>query len=245
MSGVQSVERAFALLATLAGRGGSLSIGEAASATGMPLATAHRILATLVEAGYVRRVAERRYALGFGLVPLGAAAGAMAGAGAEAALTGLVDALGETANLAVLDGDQVAYVAQVPGRHTMRMFTEVGRRVHPHCTAVGKVLLARRTDEEVTALLQRTGMPAMTPHTLDSPEAFLAALGDVRRDGHALDAEEQEVGVRCVAVAVPSTALPLAVSVSAPAARMDEEQVARAVPHLTRTAHALAHDLAG
>ena len=53
-------------------------------------------------------------------------------------LTRLVDDLGETANLAMLEGDEIVYVAQVPSRHSMRMFTEVGRRVRPHCTAVGK-----------------------------------------------------------------------------------------------------------
>ncbi|GGF40610.1 IclR family transcriptional regulator [Marmoricola endophyticus] len=243
MPGVQSVERAFALLTTIAESGGSLPINEAAAGAGVPLATAHRILGTLVATGHVRRDADRRYALGFGLVPLGTAAGSTAGLGAEHALAGLVDALGETANLALLDGDRIAYVAQAPGRHRMRMFTEVGRRVHPHCTAVGKVLLARRENDEVRDLLARTGLPRMTPQTITSTEDFLAALRTVRETSYAVDSEEQEVGVRCVAVAVPDVALPLAVSVSAPAARLDDEQVARAVPHLVRAADVLSRDL--
>ena len=96
-------------------------------------------------------------------------------------LAHLVDEIGETANLAMLDGDQVAYVAQVPGRHSMRMFTEVGRRVLPHCTAVGKALLAASSDDEVRALLARTGMPRHTPHTLTEPGKLLAQLRRVRR----------------------------------------------------------------
>ena len=119
--GVQSVHRALDLLEVVAARGGTLTIGEIATLTGIPLPTAHRLLRTLVDRGYMRQAPDRRYALGFRLVPLGASASSMVGAGTERVLGRVVDALGETANLAMLDGDRVAYVAQVPGRHAMRL----------------------------------------------------------------------------------------------------------------------------
>ena len=245
--GVQSVHRSLDLLETVAARGGTLTIGEIAAATGVPLPTTHRLLRTLVDRGYMRQLPDRRYALGFRLVPLGASASSMVGAGAERQLARLVDALGETANLAMLDGDVVAYVAQVPGRHSMRMFTEVGRRVQPHCTAVGKALLATSPDVEVRALLGRTGMARHTDHTLTDVPAFLAALDQVRARGYALDEGEQEVGVRCVAVAVPhrsdGATVRLALSISGPAPRMSDELVAEAVPLLRRTAATLAEDV--
>ena len=241
--GVQSVHRALDLLEVVAARGGTLTIGEIAAATGVPLPTAHRLLRTLVDRGYMRQTADRRYALGFRLVPLGASASSMVGAGTERVLARLVDALGETANLAMLDGDRVAYVAQVPGRHAMRMFTEVGRRVHVHCTAVGKALLARSPEEEVRALVGRTGLPRQTEHTLTEPDDFLAELTAVRERGYAVDEGEQEVGVRCVAVALPDAALRLAVSVSGPAPRMTDELLAQAVPLLRDAAAGLAADL--
>ena len=159
-------------------------------------------------------------------------------------LSHLVDEIGETANLAMLDGDQVAYVAQAPGRHSMRMFTEVGRRVQPHCTAVGKALLAATTDEEVRALLPRTGLPRHTPHTVTDPDEFLAQLGRVRDSGYAMDEGEQEVGVRCIAVKVPESTLPLAMSVSGPAPRMTDDLVADAFPVLRAAAASFAADLA-
>jgi Bacterial transcriptional regulator len=68
----------------------------------------------------------------------------------------LVEVLGESANLAVLNGTQIVYVAQAPGRHAMRMFTEVGRRVSPHCTAVGKALLALMPSHRIHDILERT-----------------------------------------------------------------------------------------
>lgn len=160
-------------------------------------------------------------------------------------LTRLVDDLGETANLAMLEGDEIVYVAQVPSRHSMRMFTEVGRRVRPHCTAVGKALLAQLADEQVEAIVRRTGMPVHTPNTITEPDQLAKELVSVRRQGYAIDDGEQEVGVRCVAVAVSDTATRIAISVSGPAPRMTTDMVRRAVPTLNRTAAALAADLAG
>ncbi len=241
---VQSVERALDLLEEVAARGGALTIGEIAAATGIPLPTTHRLLRTLVERGYMRQGPDRRYALGFRLLPLSSVANGMVGAGAERALARLVDALGETANLALLDGDHVVYVAQCPGRHSMRMFTEVGRRVDAHCTAVGKAMLATFPDDDVAARLGRAGLSRHTEHTITDLDALLAQLADIRRGGHALDEGEQEVGVRCVAVAVPGPTLRLGVSVSGPAPRMTDDLIEHAVPLLRAAAGSLASALA-
>ena len=238
--GVQSVRRAMDLLEVVAARGGSLTIGEIASLTGIPLPTAHRLLRTLVDRGYMRQTPDRRYALGFRLVPLGASASAMVGVGTERVLGRVVDALGETANLAMLDGDRVAYVAQVPGRHSMRMFTEVGRRVHPHCTAVGKAVLSAAPETDVRALLARTGLPRHTASTITDIDEFLAQLDAVRERGYALDEGEQEVGVRCLAVRLPGSAVQMGLSISGPAPRMTDDLLAEAVPILRAAARDLA-----
>lgn len=135
------------------------------------------------------------------------------------ALTALVEATGETANMAVLDGDRAVYLAQVPSKHSMRMFTEVGRRVHVHCTAVGKALAASLPESDVRALLARAGTPAQTPNTLTDVDQLVAHLG------FATDEAEQELGVRCVAVPVPDAPAPVALSVSGPSARFTPEVV--------------------
>ena len=159
-------------------------------------------------------------------------------------LARLVDELGESANLAMLDTDQVVYVAQVPSRHSMRMFTEVGRRVFPHCTAVGKAMLAEVPEHRVRELLARTGMSRYTPNTITEPDDFVQALAQVAQQGYAVDEGELEVGVRCVAVSVPDVPATLAISLSGPAARMTPELVQRAVPLLTDAGEALSRDLA-
>jgi IclR family acetate operon transcriptional repressor len=232
-TGVQSLHRALDVVEVVAAGGGHLTIGEIAAATDVPLPTAHRLLRTLVDRGYMRQLPNRRYALGFRLVPLGATAGSMAGADTEVVLGALVDALGETANLAVLSGLRAEYVAQVPSRHAMRMFTEVGRQVDLHCTGVGKALLSQLDDERVRQIVERRGMRRQTEHTHTTVPDLMADLATVRSRGYALDEQEQEVGVRCVAVpAGPGPTASMAVSVSGPLTRMNNDLVERAVPLL-------------
>lgn len=241
--GVQSLDRAFGLLELMAAAGGDVALSELAAASGLPLPTIHRLVRTLVASGYVRQLPSRRYALGPRLIGLGDAASRMLGSWARPQLAALVDEVGETANMAMLDGDAVVYVAQVPSRHAMRMFTEVGRRVPAHCTGVGKALLARLPTAQVRALLARTGMAPQTEHTITEPDRLVRELDRVRRQGYAVDDAEQELGVRCVAVAVPGGPSTTALSVSGPAARVTWQAVARIAPVLQRAAAALAGDL--
>ncbi|MFD3452539.1 IclR family transcriptional regulator [Streptomyces sp. NPDC058691] len=237
--GVQSLERAFDLLERMADAGGEVGLSELSTSSGLPLPTIHRLMRTLVDCGYVRQQPNRRYALGPRLIRLGETASRLLGTWARPYLAELVDATGETANMALLDGDEVVYVAQVPSRHSMRMFTEVGRRVLPHSTGVGKALLAHVPPEEVRALLGRTGMPAATERTITDPDAFLAELAHIREQGYAVDDNEQEIGVRCLAVTVPGSPTAAAISVSGPAGRVTEAATEKIVPVLQAAARHL------
>ncbi|MEV5320151.1 IclR family transcriptional regulator [Streptomyces sp. NPDC052687] len=242
--GVQSLERAFDLLERMADAGGEVGLSELSASSGLPLPTIHRLMRTLVACGYVRQQPNRRYALGPRLIRLGESAARLLGTWARPHLARLVEETGETANMALLDGDEIVYVAQVPSKHSMRMFTEVGRRVLPHSTGVGKALLAGFPDDEVRALLARTGMPAATDKTITTPEGFLAALEDVRRLGYAVDDNEQEIGVRCLAVPVPDSPTTAAISISGPAGRVTEAATERIVPALQQVARELSAALA-
>ena len=239
--GVQSLERAFDVLELMAAAGGEIAVSRLAAESGLPVPTIHRIVRTLVANGYVLQMPSRRYTLGPRLIGLGASAAQTVEAWASPHLRALAEAAGETANLAMLDVDQVVYVAQASStRHTVRMFTEVGRRVHAHSTGVGKVLLAQLPDDEVREVVVTAGMPATTEHTITDVDQFLAEMGRVREQGYAVDDGEQELGVRCVAVAVPGV-LSSAVSVSGPASRVTAE----AVPALAVLLHGAADSLAG
>ncbi|MGB5934338.1 MAG: IclR family transcriptional regulator, partial [Ornithinimicrobium sp.] len=218
--GVQSLGRAFTILETIADAGGVVSLSELAGSTGLPLPTIHRLVRTLVDLGYVRQEASRQYSLGPRLIRLGEVTSQRITAWSRPHLEPVVKQLGESVNLATMDGDRIVYIGNVmPSQNSMRMFTEVGRRVDAHATAVGKAILASEPEADVQALLARSGLDAHTEHTIDSVEQFLAELARARVTGYAVDNEEQEVGVRCVAVAVPAAGHRLAVSMSGPLSR--------------------------
>ena len=241
--GVQSVERTFELLELMAEAGGEVALSQLAASSGLPLPTIHRIMRTLVGGGYVRQQPSRRYALGPRLIRLGETASRTLGAWARPYLTELTEVTGETSNMAVLDGDQVVYVAQAPSRHSMRMFTEVGRRVDVHCTAVGKAILAQLPEETVEQVLARAQMKPQTERSITTVDAMRTELGVIRDQGYAVDDGEQEIGVRCLAVAVPGSPSNAAISISGPETRMGLIAVDEVVPLLTRAAKVLAREM--
>src|SRR3954447_18864806 len=171
---VQSVERVFELLEIIADAGGEISLSDLAAVAGLPMPTIHRLLRTCVTLGYARQLPSRRYALGARLIPLGERAGRQLGRVAQPQLHQLVRQLGETANMALLDGDQVVYVAQQPSPHAMRMFTEVGRRADLHDTGVGKAILGQLEDADIRGILGRVGMPTPTVHSHGTVESLMA-----------------------------------------------------------------------
>lgn len=244
-SGVQSVERVFELLELITDAGGEVTLSELASSTDLPLPTIHRLLRTLVAKGYARQLPNRRYALGARLIRLGEGANKQLGVLARPQLKSLVDQLGETANMAMLDSDMVVYIAQVPSPHSMRMFTEVGRRAHMHDTGVGKAILAQLSNDVVRGIVERVGLPTHTTRSVSNVEELLVDLERIRDRGYSIDEQEQELGVRCFAIAVPDSPTPTAISVSGPVSRVDEKFADRAVPILQDIALAISKELRG
>jgi DNA-binding IclR family transcriptional regulator len=225
---VQSLERAFDLLEALAS-GGELGVTELANRTGLVPSTAHRLLHTLTKRGYVTQSPETgRYLLGYKVVEV--ASGLehrrerLRGV-ARPHLEGIQRATGETVNLVVLEADRVVYIDQVEGSRNVRMFTTVGTSVLAHSTGSGKAIMAFGPPEAPAALYGDRELEQLTNRTLTT----LAALEDdfkrIRSRGYALDNEEHEEGVGCVAAAVfDHTGRPCAaISVSGPTARILHE----------------------
>jgi DNA-binding IclR family transcriptional regulator len=225
---VQSLERAFDLLEALSA-GGELGVTELANRTGLVPSTAHRLLHTLTKRGYVTQSPETgRYLLGYKVVEV--ASGLehrreRLRAVARPHLEGIQRATGETVNLVVLEADRVVYIDQVEGSRNVRMFTTVGTSVLAHTTGSGKAIMAFGPAEAPAALYGDRELERLTKRTLTT----LAALEDdfkrIRRRGYALDNEEHEEGVGCVAAPVfDHTGRPCAaISVSGPTARILHE----------------------
>ena len=233
---VQSVVRAFALLELMSEANGVMGVTELGRLSGMAPPTVHRLMRTIVDLGYARQVSSRQYVLGPKLSALGSSATSVLGLWAGPVLRQLVDEVEESANFAVLEGHEVVYVAQAPGRHSMRMFTETGRRAAAHATAVGKAILADLPDDTIDVMFAPSAMASQTQNTITSLPTLKRELRAVRRRGYATDEEEQEVGVRCVAVAIPDSTVLGAVSISGPAGRMTEDVIDAAIPKLRHAA---------
>lgn len=243
---VQSVDRAIDLLEVMARSDRPLGIGELAAATGLAQGTAHRLLRTLQTRGYVRRDAARKYSLGAAAFVLGDAAQRSLARSARPHLAELVKLSGETANLAVLEGDEVVYLAQVPSPHSLRMFAEVGRHVPVHTTAVGKVLLAAIPTDRAMALVTRTGLAPQTPNSITDLDAFMHEVAATRERGWAADEGEQEIGVRCAAVPVGrGSAVVAAMSVSGPSDRFAGVETPGLLEQMARIAEEFATTVMG
>ncbi len=246
---VQSVERTLDLLEALANAQGEISITHLAARTGLHVSTVHRLLATLVHRGYVRQNRETaRYYLGSKLALLGEGAPRYTELRLQAqpALQSLTDIVNETSNLVVLEDTAAVYIDQVQCKQVVRLFTAIGNRVPLQCTAAGKVLLAWLLPDTRDRVVDRLEFRTYTPRTLASRSAVLATLENVRRGGYALDEEEYQLGVRCVAVPVvdgDGTAV-AAISVSAPANRLNRARALEILPALRRAATTVASGLA-
>ncbi|WP_298326935.1 IclR family transcriptional regulator [Haloactinopolyspora sp.] len=244
-NGVQSVERALDIIESLANADGELGLTDLVTATGLPLATVHRLLTTLVGRGYVSQAPQsRRYLLGPSVLKLREPASRLFGVWAEPHLAELARISQESANLAVLDGDHAVYIAQVAGPRRLRMFTQVGNRVLPHASAVGKVLLAFGQREHAEQIIARTGLPRRTNATITDRAAFFRELDAVAEAGYGIDAGEEEEAVRCIAVPVFHDGRAVAaMSVSGPSARIDALEGDGLVAGMTRIATELAASL--
>lgn len=220
-------DRVLAVLAELAGHADGASLEELTRAVASPKPTVHRALASLCRFGFAARNGHGRYVLGDEFLRL-------AFAHHEArpdhlrivpVLTTLAERYGETAHFAVLDGHTVVYRAKVdPPVGALRLSSTVGGRNPAHSTAVGKLLLAYALSDDASAASWVRAQPLeqRTPRTLTSPEAFAAEMRTIRSLGYAVDDEENESGIGCLAVPVYLTSPTRpsgAVSVSAPVSR--------------------------
>ena len=230
---LRSVGRALDVLEALgAGDSKGMGVGEIATAIGVSRSTAFTLLQTMVARGFVAdtRVGNGRlYRLGLALVHLGDRAVAEMGITqiATPILQQLTDATKLTSRLAVLDDGHAVAIGRVDAPGPFRMMSSLGRRELPHCSSVGKALLARLPQDEVKAILKRLGMPRRTEHTLTSPAALIEELKVIAERGYALDNEEDNIGVLCVGAAIYDRSSAAVAAISVTTMKLADEDVHR------------------
>jgi len=229
--GVQVIARAAEMLRRLASEPHGLTLIELSARVGLPRSTAHRIVAALSQEGFVRAAPSGRLRIGPALIGLAVASRSDLRHEVAPYLERLSHELGETVDLAVLDGGEVLFIDQYVSRRTLRIVSEIGARFPAHATANGKALLAALAPEELLELLPRR-LPAATAHTITERSALLEELAAVRASGLAYDREEYSSGIASVGTAVrDAVGSTAAVTVVVPATRFatSEAKIAAAL----------------
>ena len=229
-TGVQSVERIFQLIESLAAHPAGAGLQRLAQDTDLAKSTVHRLLASLVSLGYAAQDENGRYRLTLKMFEL--SSGIVNSMDimdvAKVHLERLAQRTGEAVHLVIRDGQDIVYIYKTESG-PMRMSSRVGLRSPLYCTGVGKAILATLPADEVTNIWQHTTPQKLTTHTIVEFDALQAQLAEVRTNGYAIDDEENELGVRCVAVAIPGVGgrADSAFSISGLAPYMTPERIRR------------------
>jgi IclR family acetate operon transcriptional repressor len=246
---VQALERGLNLLAIFAEADG-LSLTSVAQRAGIAPSTAHRILNTLKAGGFVHCDDSRGgYFIGVQAFRVGSAFlrnRKLVDVG-RGVMRRLLEATGETVNIAIEIESQVVFILQMESHHAIRAFHRPGARGPMHASSLGKAMLAALTDEAISQRLHRTGMPRFTEWTIVDPDALLADIATVRKRGWAVDDQEQSEGMRCVGAAVYNEHGEVlgAISASGPAVRVTEERLGELGPMVKRAAAEITERVGG
>ncbi|KSU85407.1 transcriptional regulator, IclR family [Fictibacillus enclensis] len=234
---VKSVSRALDIITLVSLKKGGLGVTEIAKQIDINKSSVYRILSTLVLYGYIEQDKETgRYKLGYKFLEVSSKLLESIDLRAEAKpfLQELEDETNEVVHLVVFDQGEVVYIEKLDGNETLRMHSKVGKRAPMHCTSVGKAILASLPANEVVEILQRKGMPKHTDKTITDKDLFLEELNQVRQKGYALDLEENETGITCIAVPIYDHlgTVAGAVSISGPTLRMTNERLEQLKPRM-------------
>ncbi|MFI3213003.1 MAG: IclR family transcriptional regulator [Eubacteriales bacterium] len=227
---IQVADKLFAVIETLAELG-SCGLVHLSKEVSIHKTTVHRILNSLIYMGYVKQDGETlQYSLThkilglsnqilhkFDFVEL-----------ARPFLKQLVNTTNETVHLVQMEGAHALYIDKVESyTNTIRLVSKVGVLIPLYCSGVGKALLAELPDDEIKEIWEHSDIQQLTPHTITDFSNFMEQINLIRSRGYALDNEEHELGVRCIATSIcdhygnPT----YAISISAPLGRMDDERI--------------------
>ena len=223
---VQTIERVSLILDILGQHTQGISVRELSSKVELPMGTTHRLLSSLAYFDFVRQdELTKNYHLGFKLVELGNLLINQLDFRTDAKpfMIELAEKTGETIHLVTLDQNEALYIEKVALNQTgLQMMSRVGLRIPVHCSSVGKILAAHLAEDELDRIVRAKGLPRRTQNSINDISRFKEHLQDVRAKGYAIDDEENEKGIRCVAAPIRSEngEVIAAISISGPSIRL-------------------------
>ena len=204
-------------------------ISELAKCLGLAKSTVHRLASTLVKTGLLEQNTQTfKYRLGLEVFKLGACVASQMDVSTQSVpyLKQLMEKTEETVHLAILDQKEVLYINKIESRQTFRMYSRLGRRAPLDCTGVGKVLLAFQSAEKIEQIIAG-GLTPYTDHTLTDTDELRRHLEEIRMLGYAIDDEEIEMGLRCIAAPIRdhSSNVIASISIAGPTQRITKKRL--------------------
>jgi len=244
---VASLEKGLLVIEAFDASRTRLTLSDVAKLTGITRAAARRYLLTLTKLNYAD-FDGRYFTLAPRILRLGYAylSSASLSARVQPFLERISDETGESSSAAVLDGDDIVYIARSATRRIMSIGLGVGSRLPAYCTSLGRAILAYQSEETIDAYLQRVRLEARTPKTITDKHEFRAALKTVQAQGYAIVNEELEFGLRSIALPVipRNGQVVIALNLSAQAGRVSaEEMKERFLPSLRAASESLRYML--
>ena len=229
---VGSLERGLAVMEILARHPSGMTLTEMAEQAGLTRAGARRFLLTLVATGYATQ-AGRVFSLSPRLLTVARTwlGGASLWSFAAPIMRAAATQLNEACSAAILSGQDVVYVARIPGRRILSVSLDVGTRLPAYCTSMGRILLAGLTPEELDTFLGQATIERRTLKTITDRRLLADAIGKAKADGFAIVDEELELGLRSIAVPIRDRAerTVAAINVSTQSARFTVEEMEREI----------------
>ncbi|GAE36356.1 IclR family transcriptional regulator [Halalkalibacter akibai] len=241
---IQAVERALRIVDLFNEYETELKITDISERMQLHKSTVHSLLKTLQKHHYIEQNPENgKYRLGLKLFERGnfVIQSLDLRTLAKEHLVALSKQTGKTVHLCILDGKEGVYIDKVESASSMILYSKIGRRVPVHSSGVGKVLVAWKTEEELQAILEAYEYTKQTPYTVEDRESFLKELEKTRERGFAIDNQENEAGVICVAIPVRNFTgqVEAAISMSTTVSKVNEEELNQHVELLKQTAKEL------
>ena len=240
---LSSVATAMRLLKAFSEHEVEIGISDLAKRLGVAKSTVHRLAVTLVAEGMLEQNSEGgKYRLGIALFRLGALVRHRMDVSIEARhlLRDLREKANETVHLAVLDEPEIMYIFNLESTQAIRMRSDIGVRKPAYCTAEGQVMLAFQPAEVVERVIH-AGLAPRTPQTITDPAALKKALEAARQRGCAIEDEESEIGMRCIAAPIRDDTgqVIAAIGLAGPVSRLTKKALAAFIPHVIETAAAI------
>lgn len=246
---VQSVDRAISILEALAKEKNGCGVTELSNATGLHKTTVFRLLSTLMSRGYVEKdLNSDHYRLGIRILLLGSAILDRMDLRnvAKPYIQALANKTKEVVHIAILDEGEAVYIDKEESTdHSIRMYSQIGKRGPLHCTGVGKILLAWLSDTEVEKIIEQKGMFRYTKNTITNLQQLKEELASIRERGYGFDELEHEEGIRCVAAPIydQSGKVIAAISLTGPIIYVTQYRMPELTEEILKTAREISYQL--